>query len=105
MGLFRKITSISTLGLVDLRSDKERIAKNTKRGYKAQQEANVLSAQQLAAQQSPIRTQTAAAAPNPKRDAHSLVEDLTGLAQLRDSGVLSEAEFEAQKVRILSTSK
>lgn len=30
MGLFRKMTSISTLGLVDYRSDKERIAKYTR---------------------------------------------------------------------------
>lgn len=30
MGLFRKMTSFSTMGLVDFRSDKERIAKYTR---------------------------------------------------------------------------
>lgn len=30
MGLFRKLTSVSTLGAVDFRSDKERIASYTK---------------------------------------------------------------------------
>jgi hypothetical protein len=35
MGLLRKMTSVSTLGLVPFRSGTERIARNTKRGYKA----------------------------------------------------------------------
>lgn len=35
MGLMRKLTSVSTLGAVDYRSDKERIAKNTKGTKKA----------------------------------------------------------------------
>lgn len=35
MGLFRKVTSISTLGLVDFRSDKERTAAYT-RGVRSQ---------------------------------------------------------------------
>ena len=30
MGIFRKMTSVSTAGLVDFRSDKERIARNTR---------------------------------------------------------------------------
>jgi hypothetical protein len=35
MGLIRKTASMSTLGLIDFRSDKERIARNTKRTMKA----------------------------------------------------------------------
>ncbi len=57
MGLIRKVTSMSTMGLVDFRSDKERIAKNTKKGYKAQQDGNVIAAQQLAAQQALLQAQ------------------------------------------------
>jgi hypothetical protein len=36
MGLFRKMTSVSTLGMVDFKSDKERIANSTRKGMKAQ---------------------------------------------------------------------
>ena len=35
MGITRKILSASSAGLVDFRSDKERIARNTKKTYKA----------------------------------------------------------------------
>ncbi|WP_417374061.1 SHOCT domain-containing protein [Glutamicibacter protophormiae] len=31
----------------------------------------------------------------------AMIEQLTQLGQLRDAGVLSEAEFEAQKARLL----
>ncbi|MFJ4091664.1 hypothetical protein ACIPYS_08790 [Kitasatospora sp. NPDC089913] len=34
MGVFRKLTSMGTFGLVDFRSDKERIARNTRRTVK-----------------------------------------------------------------------
>jgi hypothetical protein len=54
MGLIRKMTSVSTLGLVDFRSDKERIARNTKRTTKAIREQTqamqAISAQQVAQQ-------------------------------------------------------
>jgi hypothetical protein len=32
----------------------------------------------------------------------SVADELTKLAQLRDAGVLSQAEFEAQKAKLLS---
>ncbi|GAA3052347.1 hypothetical protein [Actinokineospora globicatena] len=53
MGLFRKITSISTAGMVDFRSDKERIARNTKLNGKQLKRQNKLLAEQnrLLAQQ------------------------------------------------------
>jgi hypothetical protein len=50
MGLFRKLTSVSTLGLVDFRSDRERIAKYTKRGYRATRQQTQIMAQGMAAQ-------------------------------------------------------
>jgi hypothetical protein len=37
----------------------------------------------------------------PERDTATLLAQLTELGQLRDAGVLSEAEFEVQKARIL----
>lgn len=38
----------------------------------------------------------------PATGAPSVIEQLTQLGQLRDSGVLTEAEFEAQKQRVLA---
>jgi hypothetical protein len=43
----------------------------------------------------------AAPAPEPAAVAPDPVEQLTQLAALRDSGALTEAEFEAQKAKIL----
>lgn len=43
-----------------------------------------------------------AAQPAPAAAGATLLDQLTQLGQLRDSGVLTEAEFEAQKLRILS---
>ncbi|MEV6495432.1 SHOCT domain-containing protein [Actinoplanes sp. NPDC051633] len=59
-----------------------------------------------ARQQSRWAQQTAAppavAAPiSPERDTATLIAQLKELGQLRDAGVLSEAEFEVQKARIL----
>lgn len=34
MGMTRKLLSVSTLGLIDLRSDKERIARSTRKAAK-----------------------------------------------------------------------
>lgn len=46
MGLFRKMTSISTGGAVDFRSDKERIARSTRQGAKAVKAQNKLLKEQ-----------------------------------------------------------
>lgn len=53
MGLFRKLTSLSTLGMVDFRSDKERIARYTKKSAKA----NRTSADEAQAQTALLRQQ------------------------------------------------
>lgn len=47
MGLFRKVTSLSTLGLVDFRSDKERTARNTARAGRAIRSQNRLIREQM----------------------------------------------------------
>lgn len=46
--------------------------------------------------------QPAYAPPPPADDPPDMLEQLTQLGKLRDSGVLSDAEFEAQKARILA---
>jgi putative oligomerization/nucleic acid binding protein len=43
------------------------------------------------------------APPPPAAPAVDPIEQLTKLAQLRDSGVLTEAEFQAQKAKILAS--
>ena len=61
--------------------------------------ANKQAAQaQQAAPEAPVyqAPEPAAAAPDP-------IEQLTQLAALRDSGALTEAEFEAQKAKILAS--
>lgn len=70
MGLLRKITSVSTVGLVDFRSDKERIARNTKATAKAVR-------QQTKALTRPPRT------PAPPVAAPSWLPDPTGRHELR----------------------
>ena len=51
MGLIRKVTSMSTLGLVDFRSDKERIARSTRQSAHEAREQSKLMRQQLEMQQ------------------------------------------------------
>lgn len=51
MGLFRKATSVSTLGLVDFRSAKDRTASNTHKAAKQAKKQTHIMQQQLRAQQ------------------------------------------------------
>jgi len=60
--------------------------------------ANKQAAAQQQAQAAPVE---AAPAPAPAAPAADPVAQLTQLAALRDSGALTEAEFEAQKAKIL----
>jgi hypothetical protein len=53
------------------------------------------------AQQAAPEAPAAAPAPEPAAAAPDPVEQLTQLAALKDSGALSEAEFEAEKAKIL----
>ena len=59
------------------------------------------AAQRAAAQQAPAPAATPAPAA-PAAESGDLLTKLTQLGQLRDSGVLTDAEFEAQKARILA---
>ena len=53
--------------------------------------------------QQPPPVQQAPPPPPPAAPAVDPIEQLTKLAQLRDSGVLTEAEFQAQKAKILGS--
>lgn len=74
----------------------------------AQEDRRLAQAQHAAAQQAvPQPAPAAPAAPAPAAapaiDTTDMLAQLTKLGELRDSGVLTEAEFEAQKARILGT--
>jgi hypothetical protein len=64
---------------------------------RAQQKADAQQYEAMAAQQQAVE-QVPAAAPPPGDD---MVAKLQQLAQLHDSGVLSDAEFEAAKAKLL----
>lgn len=49
-----------------------------------------------------LMNQPAPSAAAPGDFGHSLADELRKLAELRDAGVLSEAEFAAQKARLMS---
>jgi len=54
------------------------------------------------AQQAPAQAPPAAPAPEPAAAAPDPIAQLTQLAALKDSGALTEEEFEAQKAKILA---
>ena len=64
MGFFRKVTSVSTLGLVDFRSDKERTAAYTKRSAKEARKQTALQTAQLE------HAKAQSAASTPRRGLH-----------------------------------
>jgi hypothetical protein len=77
-----------------------RVARRQNRRYTQQAEAEAYEQQAYAApapEYQPPPAPAPAAAP-----AMSAVEQLTELAALRDQGVLTEAEFEGQKAKILA---
>ena len=68
MGMTRKLMSVSTGGLVDFRSDKERIARKTAKGARAAKKQNKLMDEQnklIEQQTAAIQAQTAAAVSAP----------------------------------------
>ncbi len=65
-------------------------------GHMANKQAQAQAAQ---AQQAPPEPQYA---PAPAAPAADPIEQLTKLAALKDSGALTEAEFEAQKAKLLA---
>ena len=68
-------------------------------GHMANKQAQAQAAQ---AQQAPPEPQYAPAPAAPAAPAPDPIEQLTKLAALKDSGALTEAEFEAQKAKLLA---
>jgi hypothetical protein len=73
-------------------------------GYAAGRAGARRSAQEESQEQRPagLESQPAPASAPPAAAAETTVEQLQKLAQLRDGGVLTDAEFEAQKQKILA---
>lgn len=118
MGLFRKMTSVSTLGAVDMRSDKERIARKTAKAARAAKKGNKIAAQanaqeaafqqaQLAQQHQAYQQQLAhqqwmaqqAAAAQPKTTEQRLWE-VDNLASQR---LISEEEWRTRRQAIIDS--
>lgn len=124
MGLFRKMTSLSTLGAVDFKSDKERTATYTKTAAKqAREQTKLMRAQ--AARGIPIQApgpQAPASRPSPNQyytpprsappapmphpppaPAGDLMSQLTKLGEMKLSGLLTDEEFAAAKAQLLGS--
>lgn len=72
--------------------------------YEQQAQIDAAVAQQMAAQQAAAQQMAPPpAAPAAAPAAPSVIDQLTQLASLRDAGVLTEAEFNAQKAKILGS--
>ncbi len=75
-----------------------RVIGSTHRRQQQRWAAQDAAAASAAPQAAPVATPTPAPAPATS----TVIEQLTQLAQLRDAGVLTEAEFETQKQKVLA---
>jgi hypothetical protein len=70
-------------------------------GHMANKQAQAAQAQAAQAQAAPAPEPQYAPAPEPAAAAPDPIEQLTKLAALRDSGALTQEEFDAEKAKIL----
>ena len=80
-------------------------AKSGSREREQEQRLRELEAQQAQQSMPPQQAPQAApppAAPSPAAAGKSTIDQLKELGQLRDSGILTPAEFEAQKAKVLA---
>ncbi len=107
MGLIRKLTSVSTLGAVDFRSDKERIAKNTRKTRVAVERSNELAQRRLQLDEERLEMERAEQS-SQDRGEHamrsSLAGELRSLAEMHRDGLLDDDEFVVAKRRLLEAS-
>ncbi len=105
MGIIRKLTSVSTLGAVDFRSDKERIAKNTRKTREAVERSHDLAERRLQLEEERLELDRSRVAPDQTDSGTpanaSLTDQLRELANLHRDGVLDDEEFGAAKRRLL----
>lgn len=121
MGFTRKLMSVSTAGLVDFRSDKERTARKTAKGARyakvaakeAQAQTQIMRADSLAQQaanaeqrrlaavayQKRVKADEAAAAPQPA--ARPIAERLAQLNAMCDQNLITVTERDARRAEIL----
>ena len=99
MGLFRKIASVSTAGMIDFRSDKERTAAYTRKAAKEAKKQRKLMETRTGQTELMAKQQALEEGVNHVR---GLVEELKALEDLRERGTLTNEEFEAAKQRLLS---
>lgn len=88
MGIIRKTMSVSSAGLIDYRSDKERIARSTKKTHKAVKEQTKeakKAAERAAAQQAAIAAQQQA------------------LAQEQNAIAMQQAQLAAAQLQVTTT--
>lgn len=109
MGMFRKITSASTMGLVNFHAPRENqaiAAKKNARASAKEAKANSLvaaaQARLLEAQRKGLSAPAAPEAPESMTASVDLADQLERLATLRDQGILTNDEFAAQKARLLA---
>lgn len=81
-----------------------RVIGSTHRRQQQRWAAQDAAASQAAAPVAPPVPVTQAAPAVDTSSTSSMIEQLTQLGQLRDAGVLTEAEFETQKQRVLAAS-
>lgn len=67
----------------------------------ARQQGKWAAQNAAAAAPAPTPTPGPAPTPTPARDTAAMIEQLQQLAELKAAGVLTEAEFEVQKARVL----
>ncbi|WP_143652249.1 hypothetical protein [Streptomyces sp. 13-12-16] len=99
--------SLTTMGAVDFRSDKERIARKTAKGARAskktakeakRQSALLEEQNALLAAQAQAQPQVPAA-PSPGSDIAGRLQQLDGL---RTAGAITESEYQARRTAILN---
>lgn len=123
MGLFRKITSVSTLGAVDFRSDKERTARKTAKGARyskvaakeAQAQTRIMQAdmedrqrrdderrqREASARRREAAAAAAATTTTQQPATRPLPERLAELNTLCEQGIISASERDARRAEIL----
>lgn len=97
MGLTRKLLSLSTLGAVDMRSDKERIARKTAKGARYAKR----SAAQDAAQTALLANQKRLTPPTAAPAAVTVEARLAELDRLVERSVITGVERDAARSEIL----
>jgi hypothetical protein len=100
MGLFRKMTSVSTLGAVDFRSDKERTARKSAKGARAAKRTAAEARQQTALLREQNRL-LAAQNGRPAEQAASVEERLRELDRLLKAGVISAQEHSTRRAEVI----